>query len=222
MVRLLRRPRPRPRANLASQAAPAAAREKKVIPPEEWHRRLGEAKLSLQQMNALVMNFLVIEGHKDAAEAFAAESGTKRAPSLLRCYPHLLTQPLQPVSTSTRLPTACTSAPPCSRGKSRRPSRASTTSTPRCVLISPLLTASVVCMMFHLGISLHPMMSCRKTLMYLTPHRSVACYAHLLPLSHTCSDTGLAARARLPAPPPAAHRAHSRRRPPRRAAVRSR
>lgn len=87
MVRRLPPGRPSRVAHLRHpQAVPAAApREKKVIAPEEWQRRLGDVKLSVQQMNALVMNFLVIEGHKDAAEAFAAESGTKRT-SLARLW----------------------------------------------------------------------------------------------------------------------------------------
>jgi glucose-induced degradation protein 8 len=42
---------------------------------EDWDRRLAEAPVSKAQMNALVMNYLVIEGYKDAAECFRDEAG---------------------------------------------------------------------------------------------------------------------------------------------------
>jgi hypothetical protein len=42
----------------------------------EWVARLSAVKLSRAMMNRLVMDYLVVEGHKEAAESFQAESGT--------------------------------------------------------------------------------------------------------------------------------------------------
>ena len=41
-----------------------------------WSSRLGAVSLSKATMNRLVMDYLVVEGHKEAAERFQAESGT--------------------------------------------------------------------------------------------------------------------------------------------------
>eukprot|EP00965_Chrysotila_dentata_P208823 6184926-Pleurochrysis_carterae.AAC.4 len=43
---------------------------------EEWGTKLREVALEKQMMNKLVMDYLVIEGHKDAAARFMSESGT--------------------------------------------------------------------------------------------------------------------------------------------------
>ncbi|KND01575.1 uncharacterized protein SPPG_09111 [Spizellomyces punctatus DAOM BR117] len=48
---------------------------KKIIGLEEWERKLAEVKVSKQDLNKLIMNYLVIEGYKDAAEKFSRESG---------------------------------------------------------------------------------------------------------------------------------------------------
>ncbi|KAI7885620.1 hypothetical protein K492DRAFT_228842 [Lichtheimia hyalospora FSU 10163] len=41
----------------------------------EWEQRLNKVKINKQDLNRLVMNYLVIEGYKDAAEQFSLESG---------------------------------------------------------------------------------------------------------------------------------------------------
>ncbi|CAN8245084.1 unnamed protein product [Cochlearia groenlandica] len=53
------------------------ATSKKVITREEWEKKLNAVKLRKEDMNTLVMNFLVTEGLVDAAELFQRESGTK-------------------------------------------------------------------------------------------------------------------------------------------------
>ncbi|KAL5715631.1 Glucose-induced degradation complex subunit [Ranunculus cassubicifolius] len=50
---------------------------KKVITREEWEKKLNEVKIRKEDMNKLVMNFLVTEGYVDAAERFRTESGTQ-------------------------------------------------------------------------------------------------------------------------------------------------
>lgn len=52
------------------------AATKKMISREEWERRLGEVRIRKEDMNKLVMNFLVTEGYVDSAERFQMESGT--------------------------------------------------------------------------------------------------------------------------------------------------
>jgi predicted class III extradiol MEMO1 family dioxygenase len=51
---------------------------KKVIGREEWEKKLGEVKIRKEDMNKLVMNYLVTEGYVDAAEKFQLEAGVKR------------------------------------------------------------------------------------------------------------------------------------------------
>ncbi len=51
---------------------------KKVITKEEWEKKLSEVKIMKEDMNKLVMNFLVTEGYVEAAEKFQMESGTQR------------------------------------------------------------------------------------------------------------------------------------------------
>ncbi|CAM6009481.1 unnamed protein product [Sphagnum balticum] len=50
---------------------------KKVITKEEWEKKLSEVKIMKEDMNKLVMNFLVTEGYVEAAEKFQMESGTQ-------------------------------------------------------------------------------------------------------------------------------------------------
>ncbi|OZJ04164.1 hypothetical protein BZG36_03114 [Bifiguratus adelaidae] len=50
---------------------------KRVIEKEEWDRKLAEVKVNKEDLNRLVMDYLVIEGYKDAAEKFSIESGLK-------------------------------------------------------------------------------------------------------------------------------------------------
>jgi hypothetical protein len=54
------------------------ATSKKMITREEWEKKLNAVKLRKEDMNTLVMNFLVTEGYVEAAEKFQRESGTKR------------------------------------------------------------------------------------------------------------------------------------------------
>nr|XP_018631583.1 protein GID8 homolog [Nicotiana tomentosiformis] len=54
----------------------AMATSKKVITREEWEKRLSDVKIRKEDMNRLVMNFLVTEGYVEAAEKFRMESGT--------------------------------------------------------------------------------------------------------------------------------------------------
>ena len=51
---------------------------KKVITKEEWEKKLNDVKIRKEDMNKLVMNFLVTEGYVEAAERFRIESGTER------------------------------------------------------------------------------------------------------------------------------------------------
>lgn len=60
------------------------ATSKKVITKEEWKKKLDDVKIRKEDMNKLVMNFLVTEGYVDAAEKFRMESGTERIPILLQ------------------------------------------------------------------------------------------------------------------------------------------
>ncbi|XP_031249245.1 protein GID8 homolog isoform X2 [Pistacia vera] len=55
----------------------AMALSKKVITREEWEKKLNDVKIRKEDMNKLVMNFLVTEGYVDAAEKFRMESGTE-------------------------------------------------------------------------------------------------------------------------------------------------
>lgn len=60
----------------ASRATQGGEQGKKVtFTREEWEKRLSNVSVSTEHMNELVMNYLVIEGYKDAAEAFCEEAG---------------------------------------------------------------------------------------------------------------------------------------------------
>jgi hypothetical protein len=54
------------------------ASSKKVATRDEWERKLRDVKIRKEDMNRLVMNFLVTEGFVDAADKFRIESGTQR------------------------------------------------------------------------------------------------------------------------------------------------
>lgn len=49
---------------------------KKRIGLEDWQRKLGAVQVHKEDMNRVVMNFLVTEGYVDAARVFERESGT--------------------------------------------------------------------------------------------------------------------------------------------------
>ena len=46
-----------------------------TISLEEWTKLMNSARVRERDLNELVMNYLVSEGYRDAAEAFAEESG---------------------------------------------------------------------------------------------------------------------------------------------------
>jgi len=48
----------------------------KTLSKPEWIKRLDEIQIQKIDLNRLVMNYLIIEGYKDAAEKFQQESGT--------------------------------------------------------------------------------------------------------------------------------------------------
>ena len=49
---------------------------RRIVLEEEWERKVQEVRIRKQDMNKLVMNYLVMEGHVDAAQWFQVESGT--------------------------------------------------------------------------------------------------------------------------------------------------
>eukprot|EP01100_Stratorugosa_tubuloviscum_P008432 TRINITY_DN351_c1_g1_i1.p1 TRINITY_DN351_c1_g1~~TRINITY_DN351_c1_g1_i1.p1 ORF type:complete len:249 (-),score=104.93 TRINITY_DN351_c1_g1_i1:637-1347(-) len=49
---------------------------------EQWTKKLDLIEVNQEQLNELIMNYLVVEGFKDAAECFQKESGTKPAVEL--------------------------------------------------------------------------------------------------------------------------------------------
>jgi len=59
-----------------------AGRANKVISKDMWEHSLRECRVGKEDMNALIMNYLVVEGYKEAAEHFASESGTPAAVNL--------------------------------------------------------------------------------------------------------------------------------------------
>lgn len=63
---------------LISRSVCGQAQSKRVITREEWEKKLNDVKIRKEDMNKLVMNFLVTEGYVDAAEKFRMESGTER------------------------------------------------------------------------------------------------------------------------------------------------
>lgn len=53
------------------------ASNKKVVCREEWEKRLTGVKIRKEDMNTIIMNFLVTEGYVEAADTFSKESGTQ-------------------------------------------------------------------------------------------------------------------------------------------------
>ncbi|GBG68578.1 hypothetical protein CBR_g3123 [Chara braunii] len=53
------------------------ALQRRAVSKEEWEKRLAQVKVRKEDMNRLIMNFLVTEGYVDAAERFQQESGTQ-------------------------------------------------------------------------------------------------------------------------------------------------
>ncbi|KAL3615060.1 hypothetical protein CASFOL_040721 [Castilleja foliolosa] len=54
------------------------ATSKKVITRVDWEKKLNDVKVRKEDMNKLVMNYLVTEGYVEAAEKFRLESGTEQ------------------------------------------------------------------------------------------------------------------------------------------------
>jgi glucose-induced degradation protein 8 len=48
----------------------------KKISLEDWEKKIEKIKLDKSDLNKLVMNYLVVEGFKEAAENFREESNT--------------------------------------------------------------------------------------------------------------------------------------------------
>eukprot|EP00891_Asterochloris_glomerata_P008151 jgi/Astpho2/8151/Aster-03084 len=46
------------------------------VSKQEWEKKMSNVRLKKEDMNALIMNFLVTEGYVDAAKLFQQESGT--------------------------------------------------------------------------------------------------------------------------------------------------
>jgi len=66
-------PGPANAGNGASKGGPKDTR--RVITPEEWDEKLQRVRISKEDTNTLVMNYLVTEGFVDAARQFQRESG---------------------------------------------------------------------------------------------------------------------------------------------------
>ncbi|KAF9584655.1 hypothetical protein BGW38_005706 [Lunasporangiospora selenospora] len=60
-----------------SQAGGTGGVTKKTYSQEDWAARLAEVHVDREDLNKLIMNYLIIEGYKDAAEKFSQESGAK-------------------------------------------------------------------------------------------------------------------------------------------------
>ncbi len=47
----------------------------KSISFEKWNEEMNKIKVNRQDMNKLVLNYLIVEGYKDAVEKFIKETG---------------------------------------------------------------------------------------------------------------------------------------------------
>ncbi|KAI8915886.1 CTLH/CRA C-terminal to lish motif domain-containing protein [Gorgonomyces haynaldii] len=47
---------------------------KKTVSLEDWNKKLSQVHINKQDLNKLIMNYLTIEGYKDAAEKFSREA----------------------------------------------------------------------------------------------------------------------------------------------------
>jgi glucose-induced degradation protein 8 len=61
----------------STSAGARGAPARQTFSRDDWNKRLADAPVSKKQINELVMNYLVIEGYKDAAERFCEESGVE-------------------------------------------------------------------------------------------------------------------------------------------------
>ncbi|KAJ2500088.1 hypothetical protein GGH95_000947 [Coemansia sp. RSA 1836] len=53
----------------------SSSSSKQNISLEEWEGKMAEVPIAKSDLNQLIMNYLIIEGYKDAAEKFSEESG---------------------------------------------------------------------------------------------------------------------------------------------------
>ncbi|KAL9251537.1 GID8-like protein [Drosera capensis] len=58
-------------------AVEAMAARRKARNLKKWEKKISDIKITKEDMNKLVMNFLLIEGYVDAAEKFYMETGTE-------------------------------------------------------------------------------------------------------------------------------------------------
>ena len=49
----------------------------KLIGYEKWNEEMKKLRIDRQDMNKLVLNYLIIEGYKDAVEKFIKETGVR-------------------------------------------------------------------------------------------------------------------------------------------------
>ena len=47
----------------------------KAIPIERWNEELSKLRINRREMNKIVLNYLIIEGYRDAVEKFIIETG---------------------------------------------------------------------------------------------------------------------------------------------------
>lgn len=56
-------------------------KEEQKITSEDWKSKLNNVKVSKADMNKLILNYLCLEGYKDAAKNFEKESGIMSNPN---------------------------------------------------------------------------------------------------------------------------------------------
>ncbi|MBW0483652.1 hypothetical protein O181_023367 [Austropuccinia psidii MF-1] len=59
----------------STSRANSSSKQRVVIMKEDWEQRLADMQIDQDDLNRLVMDYLVIEGYKDSAQNFARESG---------------------------------------------------------------------------------------------------------------------------------------------------
>lgn len=60
---------------MSSSTRANASKQRIVITKDDWEQRLADVQVDRDDLNRLVMDYLVIEGFKDSAQNFARESG---------------------------------------------------------------------------------------------------------------------------------------------------
>ncbi|KAK8494510.1 hypothetical protein V6N12_034672 [Hibiscus sabdariffa] len=89
--------------NMISPETHKAFVTKYLITREAWEKRLNHVRIRKEDMNALVMNFLVTEGYAEAAENFRLESGTERILQTKQMLTPLLSSIISILDTDPRL-----------------------------------------------------------------------------------------------------------------------